>query len=170
MSYTRAETLSPVIGGLFFADMVRFPTYWFLRTVDENGIFYSNNYKYGSPGTVLADLMAGGSNKYDNEYLTGTFNLDIEIIEGLKFRGVLSAESRNEHRFTDKHAYLVGTDDGPNWSSPSQAGRGGKYTRSRLPVELVYFEELPSPRDAMRREWQIKQLTRKQKLELIGKK
>ena len=128
VSYTRAETLSPVIGGLFFADMVRFPTYWFLRTVDENGIFYSNNYKYGSPGTVLADLMAGGSNKYDNEYLTGTFNLDIEIIEGLKFRGVLSAESRNEHRFTDKHAYLVGTDDGPNWSSPSQAVRGGNIT------------------------------------------
>ena len=52
-----------------------------------------------------------------------------------------------------------------------RSGRGAKYTRSHLPVELAYCEEYVSREDAMRREWQIKQLTRTQKLKLIdGKK
>ena len=51
-----------------------------------------------------------------------------------------------------------------------RSGRGAKYTRSHLPVELAYSEEYVSREDAMRREWQIKQLTRQQKLALIEKK
>lgn len=46
-------------------------------------------------------------------------------------------------------------------------GRGAKYTKSRRPVELVYFETFPTKQDAMRREWQIKHMTRAKKLELI---
>ncbi len=131
VSYTRQETLSPVTSGLFFADLVRFPTYYFLRSRGEykgSPVYYANNYKYGSPGAVLGDLVSGGSNKYDNEYLTGTFNADFEIIEGLKLRAVISAETRNEHRFTDKHAYLIGTDDGASWCDPSTAVLGGNIT------------------------------------------
>ena len=37
------------------------------------------------------------------------------------------------------------------------AGKGARYTRSRLPVLLVYFEELNSRAEAMRREWELKQ-------------
>ena len=48
-----------------------------------------------------------------------------------------------------------------------QAGKGAKYTRSRLPVQLVYWEKLPCKGDALRREHQIKGLTRSQKLALI---
>ncbi|MCR5758040.1 MAG: GIY-YIG nuclease family protein [Selenomonas sp.] len=47
------------------------------------------------------------------------------------------------------------------------AGRGGKYTRARLPVRLVYFEEFTDKRDAQSREWHIKQLTHEQKRNLI---
>ncbi|MBO4373986.1 MAG: GIY-YIG nuclease family protein [Lachnospiraceae bacterium] len=47
------------------------------------------------------------------------------------------------------------------------AGKGGKYTRSRLPARLVYSEEFATKREAMSREWAIKQLTRPQKEELI---
>ena len=50
------------------------------------------------------------------------------------------------------------------------SGKGGKYTRSRLPVELVYWEEHDTKENAMRREWAIKQLTRQEKLALIQKK
>jgi putative endonuclease len=32
------------------------------------------------------------------------------------------------------------------------SGKGARYTRSRLPVTLVYYEELDSQADAMRRE------------------
>ena len=48
-------------------------------------------------------------------------------------------------------------------------GRGAKYTRGRLPIELVYFEEFEDKIDAMKREYKIKRLTRKEKLELIEK-
>jgi len=48
-------------------------------------------------------------------------------------------------------------------------GLASKYTRSRLPVELVYFEEFESKEEAMSREWHLKQLTRAQKLKLIEK-
>jgi len=48
-------------------------------------------------------------------------------------------------------------------------GRGGKYTRSRLPVSLVYSETFSSRSDAMKRECAIKKLTRNEKLRLIHK-
>ncbi|HHV38007.1 MAG TPA: GIY-YIG nuclease family protein [Tepidimicrobium sp.] len=46
-------------------------------------------------------------------------------------------------------------------------GKASKYTRSRLPVRLVYFETYDNRIEAQKREWQIKQLSRKQKLNLI---
>ena len=49
------------------------------------------------------------------------------------------------------------------------AGQGAKYTRSRLPVRLVYFEAFADKREAQSREYQIKKLTRAQKLALIDK-
>ena len=48
------------------------------------------------------------------------------------------------------------------------AGRGGKYTRARLPVRLVYFETFADKREAQSREWHIKQLTHAQKQNLIN--
>ncbi len=47
------------------------------------------------------------------------------------------------------------------------SGKGAKYTRSRLPVELVWWEECETKEQAMSREWHIKRLTREQKLALI---
>lgn len=46
-------------------------------------------------------------------------------------------------------------------------GNGAKYTRARLPVRLVYYETFASKQEAMKREYAIKQLTRKDKLKLI---
>jgi len=48
------------------------------------------------------------------------------------------------------------------------SGTGSKYTRSRLPVILMYCERLESKSDALKREAAIKKLTRKQKLKLIN--
>ena len=48
------------------------------------------------------------------------------------------------------------------------SGNGAKYTKSRRPVELVYFEEFNTKEEAMRREYEIKQMTRKKKEKLIG--
>lgn len=48
------------------------------------------------------------------------------------------------------------------------SGRGAKYTRGRLPVRLVYFEQFETEREAMSREWHVKRLSRAEKLALIG--
>ena len=48
-------------------------------------------------------------------------------------------------------------------------GKGAKYTRSRRPVALVYYEAFSTKEEAMRREYEIKQLPRKKKEELIFK-
>ena len=47
------------------------------------------------------------------------------------------------------------------------AGKGAKYTRAKLPVELVYFEVYADKVAAMQREYEIKQLTKLEKEILI---
>lgn len=49
------------------------------------------------------------------------------------------------------------------------AGKGAKYTKSRIPVELVYFEEFNTKVEAMHREYEIKQMKREMKIQLIYK-
>jgi putative endonuclease len=49
------------------------------------------------------------------------------------------------------------------------AGTASKYTNSRRPVKLVYFEKAKNLPSALQREFQIKQLTRKQKEILVNK-
>ena len=52
--------------------------------------------------------------------------------------------------------------------SEHNAGTGAKYTRSRRPVRLVFKEEAGSKSDALKRELQIKKLSRMQKIRLIN--
>jgi putative endonuclease len=47
------------------------------------------------------------------------------------------------------------------------AGRASRYTRSRLPVELVWSQQVASRSEALREEARIKRLTRTQKLQLL---
>ena len=46
-------------------------------------------------------------------------------------------------------------------------GRGARYTRTRGPVKLVYVEELPDRKSAMKREIAIKRMGRVGKVRLI---
>ncbi len=46
-------------------------------------------------------------------------------------------------------------------------GKGAKYTRQRTPVKLVYSEEFKTKSEALKREHQIKKLSRKEKLKLL---
>ncbi|MDY3918684.1 MAG: GIY-YIG nuclease family protein [Candidatus Limivivens sp.] len=47
--------------------------------------------------------------------------------------------------------------------------KGAKYTRTRTPVELVYSEAFETKEEAMHREWEIKQMSRADKLKLCGR-
>ena len=47
------------------------------------------------------------------------------------------------------------------------SGKGAKYTRSRLPVTLAYYEEADDKSQALKREVQLKKLTREKKEALV---
>ncbi len=47
------------------------------------------------------------------------------------------------------------------------SGKGAKYTMGRCPVELVYFETFNTKSEALKREYEIKQLSRQDKLLLL---
>ena len=70
-------------------------------------------------------------------------------------------------RCGDGSLYTGWTNDLEHRLEAHSAGRGTKYTRSRLPVELVYSEECETKELAMSREWHLKRLTHAQKLALI---
>lgn len=73
-------------------------------------------------------------------------------------------------RCGDDSLYTGSTNDVERRLATHQSGKGAKYTRSRPPVALVYRETLPDRSAALRREWEIKGLSREKKLELIAKK
>ena len=71
-------------------------------------------------------------------------------------------------RCKDNSLYTGWTTDLNRRVKAHNEGKGAKYTKSRRPVELVYYENFQTKEEAMKREYEIKHLTRKQKEELIG--
>ena len=47
-------------------------------------------------------------------------------------------------------------------------GKGAKYTKARLPVSLIYYEEFHTKEAAMSREYAIKHMTRSEKSKLVS--
>ena len=70
-------------------------------------------------------------------------------------------------RCADGTLYTGWTNDLVHRLRTHNAGLGGKYTRSRRPVELVYWEDCGSRQAAMSRERHLKLLSRQEKLALI---
>ena len=72
---------------------------------------------------------------------------------------------------SDGTLYTGWTNDLEKRVEAHNSGEGAKYTKARRPVELAYYEEFETKEQAMKREYAIKQLGRKEKQELIaGKK
>ena len=70
-------------------------------------------------------------------------------------------------RCSDGTLYTGWTNDIERRVNAHNGGSGGRYTRSRLPVELVYYEEHEDKKQAQRREYAIKRLSREKKEQLI---
>ncbi len=68
---------------------------------------------------------------------------------------------------SDGSLYCGWTNDLDKRIKAHNEGKGAKYTKTRLPVSLVYFEEFETKEEAMSREWHIKHLRRSEKLKLI---
>ena len=72
---------------------------------------------------------------------------------------------------SDGTLYTGWTNDLEKRVEAHNSGKGAKYTKARRPVELAYYEEFETKEQAMKREYAINQLGRKEKQELIaGKK
>lgn len=59
-------------------------------------------------------------------------------------------------RCSDGTLYTGWTNDLDKRLKAHNEGKGAKYTKSRLPVFLVYYERFDSKEEAMSREWQLK--------------
>jgi putative endonuclease len=73
-------------------------------------------------------------------------------------------------RCVDGTLYTGATNDLPSRVKRHRAGKGAAYTRARLPVKLVFSEEANDRSAALRREYQIKQLERADKLKLLRRR
>lgn len=69
---------------------------------------------------------------------------------------------------SDGTYYIGWTNDLEKRVKMHNAGKGAKYTKPRRPVVLAYYEAFQTKEEAMRREWEIKQLSRKEKEQLVN--
>ena len=72
-------------------------------------------------------------------------------------------------RCRDRTFYTGWTTDLDRRVARHQAGTGARYTRSRLPVELVYVEHVPDRHQARRREWTVRRLSHEEKADLASR-
>lgn len=74
-------------------------------------------------------------------------------------------------RCNDNSIYCGYTTDLSHRLAAHKKGVGAKYTKARLPVSLVYYEEYSSKEEAMSREWHIhhdKKYTKSEKEKMIA--
>ena len=70
-------------------------------------------------------------------------------------------------RCNDGSLYTGYTVDLNEREAKHNEGKGARYTRVRLPVKIVYSEEFQTKSEAMKREYEIKCLSKKEKEGLV---
>ena len=83
----------------------------------------------------------------------------------------MSSEGKNYAymvRCKDNSLYVGWTNNLDKRMKAHNEGKGAKYTKSRGPVELVYYECFDTKQEAMSREYHLKKLTHKEKESLIA--
>ena len=70
----------------------------------------------------------------------------------------------------DSTLYTGITNDVDKRLKKHESGKGAKYTRGRGPFELMHVEEVENKSEALKREYEIKQLSKKNKIALWIKK
>lgn len=68
----------------------------------------------------------------------------------------------------DKTLYTGWTTDLDKRIKNHNDGQGAKYTKARRPVTLVYYETYEDKSNALKREYEIKQYSRQDKLKMIS--
>jgi len=73
-------------------------------------------------------------------------------------------------RCGDGSLYAGATNDVESRLAAHRAGKGARYTRGRGPLSLVLCEPQEDRAAALRREWELKRLRRREKLRLIDRR
>ena len=71
-------------------------------------------------------------------------------------------------RCADGSLYTGWTNDLKKRLEQHNSGKGAKYTKGRRPVQLAYYEEFETKEEAMKREYAIKRMSRKEKEKMMG--
>lgn len=98
------------------------------------------------------------------------------LISGIFFR--LYKKDKQDAKVSEvNYTYILECKDGTyytGWTNNLEKrlkdhneGRGAKYTKARLPVSLIYYEEFQTKEEAMRREYAIKHMTRSEKEKIV---
>lgn len=103
---------------------------------------------------------------------------ETEYAVHIRIKDFIIRENKVKRMEDTAYTYMVECGDGSlytGWTNHLEErmkshnqGKGAKYTKSRLPVRLVYYETFSTKKEAMQREYAIKQLTRKDKLKLVA--
>ena len=126
----------------------------------------------GRTGRGTADEGMTGSGTAD-EGMTDSGTHDSEITDSGTIESGITDSGTAGHYYTymlrcaDGTFYTGWTVDLEQRLKAHNRGTGSRYTRSRRPVELAWYEEQASREEAMSREWHIKRLTRQQKERLM---
>lgn len=73
-------------------------------------------------------------------------------------------------RCSDGTLYTGVTVDVEDRVKTHNAGKGAKYTRARLPVKLIWSEKVEAESEAKRREFEIKQMRRAEKILMVKRR
>ena len=110
-------------------------------------------------------------------YLQAASAAYIALRGSVSYGTMIAVVQRGRTMSEENYTYILECADGTlycGWTNhlkervaAHNAGKGAKYTKNRRPVVLKYYETFSTKQEAMRREWAVKQLSRKEKLELI---
>lgn len=66
-------------------------------------------------------------------------------------------------------SYYTGISDDPKRRFLEHIkGKGGRYTRTHIPIKIIYQEKVPTKSDALKREIEIKSRSKKKKIEIVS--
>lgn len=105
LAYTRDDSKNTLDGNAI-ANASRFPTYYYYRMQDPaTGKYLITDLL--TDQNPLAFLRNGGYDKNNNDYVNANLSLDLELMKGLKLRGVAGADIFANHRFTREKAVTL---------------------------------------------------------------
>lgn len=110
-------------------------------------------------------------------YLQAASAAYIALRGSVSYGTMIAVVQRGRTMSEENYTYILECADGTlycGWTNhlkervaAHNAGKGAKYTKSRRPVILVYYEEYETKSEALRREAAIKKLSRQEKLRMI---